>query len=200
MHKLGKPQAARSAKADDLPSLDSHSEDEDSWSSNVSERSEDEEDDSLSDDSMPSSSKLPNGGSRSRASDDEEMPYERLPRKHARQGSSDDEGISRLPIKSQDGRIHRSDKRIVVSTIQEDSNVSSDDERTPTKEEAVRRDDVATGARFGRPAVVDVVSKKSRRARIQAAKEQIASICQDIVGDPENSVCQILKSEERTLL
>ncbi|CAE7127135.1 unnamed protein product [Rhizoctonia solani] len=48
-------------------------------------------------------------------------------------------------------------------------------------------EDVATGARFGRPAVRDIVSQKSRKARIEAAKEQLASICQDIMAEPENS-------------
>jgi nucleolar complex protein 3 len=35
---------------------------------------------------------------------------------------------------------------------------------------------------------VDVVTTKSRKERIHAAKEQIASICQEIVGDPEDGV------------
>ena len=51
-----------------------------------------------------------------------------------------------------------------------------------------RVEDVSTGARFGRPAVVDVIAQKSRKARIQGAKEQIAGLCQEILGDPENSV------------
>lgn len=189
LHKLTKPQATRSTRDDDLPSLDSHSEDEGPWSSDVSEGSEDE---ALSDVSAPSSSsiKLPAYGSRAKINDDDEMPYEKLPRKHAKQEGSDEEGISRLPIKSQDGKVHRFEKRAVVP--QEGSGVSSDDEEVPSEEVPSRRDDVATGARFGRPAVVDVVSKKSRQARIQAAKEQIAGICQDIVGDPENSVREAL--------
>ena len=49
-------------------------------------------------------------------------------------------------------------------------------------------EDVSTGARFGRPAVVDVIGQRSRKARIQGAKEQIAGLCQEILGDPENSV------------
>jgi nucleolar complex protein 3 len=49
-------------------------------------------------------------------------------------------------------------------------------------------EDVATGARFGRPAVRDIIQQKSRKARIEAAKEQLASICQEIMAEPENSV------------
>lgn len=55
-------------------------------------------------------------------------------------------------------------------------------------EERYKVEDVSTGARFGRPAVIDIIGNKSRTARIQGAKDQIAGICQEIIADPENSV------------
>ena len=115
------------------------------------------------------------------------MPYETVPRKRRRSWESEeeDEGITRLPIKLQNGEVLRSKQKILARELEEEAN--SDTEQS-VQEEVPVREDVSTGARFGRPAVVDVVSQKSRRARIQAAKEQIASICQDIVADPENSV------------
>jgi nucleolar complex protein 3 len=178
-------------KVDELPSLDSHSEDEESWSSNSDEDSEDGLNlfSSVSDGSVASSSSglLPKGALKA-SRDDEEMPYEMMPRKHRNLVDSEEEGISRLPIKSQDGKIHRFEERVVPQkSVREIHDSSEEDEGVP-EEVPVRRDDVATGARFGRPAVVDVISKQSRQARVQAAKEQIAMICQDIVGDPENSV------------
>ena len=198
LHKLSKPQPIRSSKDDDLPSLDSHSEDENSWSSDIGSDSEDDPEDiaMLSDASIPSSSssRLPPRSAKSKVKENEEMPYERLPRKRMRLSDSEDEGISRLPIKSQDGKVHRFEKVVPRKVDRKSDDRSSEEESELRREEPVRRDDVATGARFGRPAVVDVIGKGSRQARIQAAKEQIASICQDIVGDPENSVCSLLLS------
>lgn len=117
------------------------------------------------------------------------MPYETLPRKRRKSWDSDeDRGISRLPIKLQGGVIQRSEKK-VIPRGQEKQEESSDEEVEQEKQEELpMREDVSTGARFGRPAIVDIISTKSRKARIQAAKEQIASLCQDIVADPENSV------------
>jgi len=131
LHQLHKP--IRKPKLDDLPSVDSHDEDSESWGIDI--------------------------------------------------------GDPGLPIKLSDGRIEASKKVTVASAP------IKDDEET---EESVRSqsptavpltvEDVATGARFGRPAVVDVIGNSSRKARIQGAKDQIASICQDIIADPENSV------------
>lgn len=117
------------------------------------------------------------------------MPYERIPRLHKAPEPKTRRNIPGLPIKLSDGRIQASQK-VTVARAQID-----DDEDT---ESSVRSysppvvpstvEDVATGARFGRPAVVDVIGNSSRKARIQGAKDQIASLCQEIIADPENSV------------
>lgn len=126
------------------------------------------------------------------------MPYEVVPRKRRNSWDSKEEkGISRLPIKLQSGEIKQVAGKVIPQGNEEsEESDESEDESEHASEEPQPpvRDDVATGARFGRPAVIDVISTKSRKARIQAAKEQIASICQDIVADPENSVCSIFHS------
>jgi nucleolar complex protein 3 len=117
------------------------------------------------------------------------MPYETMPR--ARRPTWDDtatSGVSRLPIKLADGRVQKSRARIVVAPPSPTETDESEDDEEVAAESVPARDDVATGARFGRPAVADVVSSGSRKRRIQAAREQIAGICQEILGDPENSV------------
>ncbi|KAJ6596856.1 nucleolar complex-associated protein-domain-containing protein [Mycena vulgaris] len=177
LHRLNKP-AKKAVDTDDLPSLDSHDEDDGDWSSEIP--SDDEEglsDGGESDGSMSSSSDL---GSNA------EMPYETAPRKRRPEWeSSADQGIQRLPIKLADGRIQKTGAKLKQLSTSEDTEEESEDEDVP---EAPRREDVSTGARFGRPAVVDVIGNKSRAARIQGAKDQIAGICQDIVSDPENSL------------
>jgi nucleolar complex protein 3 len=124
---------------------------------------------------------------------DAEMPYETLPRKRRPSWETQaDTGIQRLPIKLADGRIEkRGTKSVPLPVPTEESSGSDTDTVEIAKPAVPQREDVATGARFGRPAVVDVVSTRSRKARIQAAKEQIAGICQEIVADPENSVCTL---------
>lgn len=125
-------------------------------------------------------------GTSSGPGSDEEMPYETVPRK--RRASWEPEGnvIERLPIKLADGRVQKTGIKVAPQVVQDTSGEESDEE--PPTEEAVGREDVSTGARFGRPAVVDIIGNKSRKARIQGAKEQIAGLCQEIVSDPENSV------------
>ena len=104
--------------------------------------------------------------------------------------SDKEKGIERLPIKLADGRIQKSGNKVFLDDSEE-SGLDSDTESAGHQAQNVPQlkvEDVSTGARFGRPAVVDVIGQKSRKARIQGAKEQIAGICQDILGDPENSV------------
>ncbi|KAJ7709940.1 nucleolar complex-associated protein-domain-containing protein [Mycena rosella] len=178
LHRLNKP-VKKSVETDDLPSVDSHDEDEDDWSSEILS----DEDGALSDggdsdDSMGSSSEL---GS------DAEMPYETAPRKRRPSWEAPAEGIQRLPIKLADGRVQKTGTKLKQLPTSEDTDDESDDEDAEVPE-VPRREDVSTGARFARPAVVDVIGNKSRAARIQGAKDQIASVCQDIVADPENSL------------
>ena len=82
-------------------------------------------------------------------------------------------------------------KRARATAFEEEEEEESEEEEPEAPQDSFKVEDVSTGARFGRPAVVDVIMMKSRKARIQAAKEQIAGICQEIVSDPENSVRSI---------
>ena len=117
------------------------------------------------------------------------MPYELMPRKRRPSWEPEEKkekGVERLPIKLTDGRLLKSGEKVVLDAdeSEEDDDESEEEEYVPEQ----KVEDVSTGARFGRPAVVDVIGNKSRKARIQGAKEQIAGICQEIVADPENSV------------
>ncbi|KAL5511832.1 hypothetical protein ACEPAH_5050 [Sanghuangporus vaninii] len=187
LHRLIKPQQRILERGDDLPSIDSHSEDGESWSSGI----EDEDGDVPipSDDDYVSSpsnhqKRVP------RASDDEEMPYESMPRKRKKSWDSDEEekGISRLPIKLQNGKIQKLEQKVILPDRDGQEESSAGELSNDENKESSIREDVSTGARFGRPAVLDVISIKSRKTRVQAAKEQMASICQDIIADPENSI------------
>ena len=178
---------ARKPVEDDLPSLDSDGaddEEEEPWSSGIDDLSDDDavvsgsEPDSVL--SASSDSRIPRR-KKPKQNSDSEMPYEAAPRKRrpSWEAESDKEkAVERLPIKTADGRIQKSGAKIIMTKAQE----SDDGEEDPEDaEESTRRnyppvEDVSTGARFGRPAVVDVIGNKSRKARIQAAKEQIAGI------------------------
>lgn len=187
---------------DALPSVNSDDEDEEEdleeeWSSGV-DLSEDDDGSSIPDsdsvlsdqDDDASTSQAPRRKKKKTDTDDEEMPYETGTRKTTDTWKSDPEkkkGIERLPIKLADGHIQKSKSKVFLD-VEEESVEESEEEETSVPEPRSRVEDVATGARFGRLAVVDVVSIKSRKARVEAAKEQIAGISQEIVADPENSV------------
>ncbi|KAH9951376.1 nucleolar complex-associated protein 3 [Amylocystis lapponica] len=191
LHRLHKP--ARAKAEDDLPSVDSHDEDDEPWSSGVED--DDEGDDAVFDSdadsaSASASSSIPHR-KRPKQHPEGEMPYEILPRKRRASWepeSDKEKGIEHLPIKLADGRIQKSTAKIVFAKEQKSSADEEDQEETSVQEQHHGIEDVSTGARFGRPAVLDVVGNKSRKARIQGAKEQIAGICQEIVADPENSL------------
>ena len=99
----------------------------------------------------------------------------------------DTSNLARLPIKLANGRIVKTGRRVVPQT---DSESEADFRQYREQGQSLDHivEDVSTGARFGRPAVANVVGTHFRRARIQKAKEEIASICQDILADPECSV------------
>ncbi|KAF8077981.1 nucleolar complex-associated protein-domain-containing protein [Lyophyllum atratum] len=181
LHRLTKP-VRQTAIDDDLPSIDSHDEDEDSWdseSSNSFGSSNDDEALPLDEDLFPESD--------SEASDIE-MAYEKAPRKRRPSWEPEENrGVKGLPIKMPDGRIRSTGTKVAVAPMTH-VDEESEGEISEIEEPARRVDDVSTGARFGRPAVVDVVGNKSKAARIHGAKEQIAGICQEIVSDPENSL------------
>ncbi|OCB84092.1 nucleolar complex-associated protein 3 [Sanghuangporus baumii] len=192
LHRLIKPQQRILDSGDDLPSIDSHSEDGESWSSGI----EDDDGDvpiPSDDDYVSSPSNHTTHQKRvRRASDDEEMPYESMPRKRRKSWAwdSDEEekGISRLPIKLQNGKIQKSEQKVILPDRDGQEESSAGELSNDENKESSIREDVSTGARFGRPAVLDVISIKSRKTRVQAAKEQMATICQDIIADPENSI------------
>jgi nucleolar complex protein 3 len=165
---LNKP--ARAFVKDTLPAVDSHSEDEESWSSNL--------------DTDPESAAEDRGFSDS----DVEMPYESLPRQnHTSWDSDQDLGVEGLPIKLSNGQIQKTGVKFQIPRSDPDVSESEGDIQEQ-EDDTYKVEDISTGARFGRRSVVDVVSTASRKARIYGAKEQIASVCQDILSDPENSV------------
>lgn len=98
-------------------------------------------------------------------------------------------GIPRLPIKLSNGRIVKTGHRPIPDEDQSEGHQSDSLDSKGSSSELQQVEDVATGARFGRPAVTAVLDISSRQLRIQTAKEEMARICQDILADPENSVC-----------
>jgi len=188
LHKLSKPARAPRTQDDDLPSIHSHSEDEGLWDSDIEgyltppENGVDGDDgDSASDASIPSDS-----------SSSEPLEVEDVYERKAGKQLLDEEpqGAERLPVKLPNGKIKKRGFLPVAEQSEEsdDEGVEAATNAMSHLDTAPPREDVSTGARFGRPAVTAVVGNKSRKARIQGAKEQLASICQDIIADPENNV------------
>ncbi|KAF4579051.1 hypothetical protein EYR36_000860 [Pleurotus pulmonarius] len=143
---------------DDLPSLDSDSGEEDDDWTSGAE------------DPVSSSDEEHIHGDESLDEDsdsDAEMPYESKPRQlpDAWREEKKDE-VESLPIKLADGRIQKTGNK-KLQTPKDDSD-ESDASSIVNEPEPPRRDDIATGSRF--------------------AKEQIASLCQEIISDPENSL------------
>ena len=173
LHKLNRP--IRQPVKDDLPDIISHSEDEGEWSSNVGS------------DDFEEGSSQGSGGEEFSEDSDAEMPYETAPR--PRRPSWDDDSnneVQRLPIKLLDGQVKN--VGVKLRRTREESSEESDDEECVKELAPEPREDASLGSRLGRRSVADVVTTKSRKERVHAAKEQIASICQEIVGDPEDSV------------
>ncbi|PFH54386.1 hypothetical protein AMATHDRAFT_72874 [Amanita thiersii Skay4041] len=175
LHRLNKPHRAAAGHSD-LPSLDSDTEDDDD--SGLESESE----------TLPATHK-----SKGRLSDvsdsDTEMPYEQGYRQHhLSKEPRKQHVVESLPIKLADGRLQRTGaKQLPISP---DTSDEDDNEQYQRRENDsdTKVEDVSTGARFGRPAIVNVICQKSRKLRIMNAKEQIASICQEIIADPENSL------------
>ena len=183
LHELTKPVRKPEVYEDDLPSL--NTDDDSEWDSDLPEDMSDASGDEFSDDEDGD-----NVASDYSNDSNEEMPYETIPRKPRAQSSEPTE-VHRLPIKLANGKIQKTGmKAASIKTpqrpVEEDDDDSEEEDEEYEEEQKV--EDVATGARFGRPAVVDVLSTKSRRQRVGMAKDQIAGICQEIMADPENSV------------
>jgi nucleolar complex protein 3 len=183
LHEMTKP-IRKQEVHNDLPPLNSDSEDGGSWGSEVESH---ELDDSEDDESLFDTNSVISDNS------DDEMPYETAARTRRHLWNSPKSEVPRLPIKLPDGRIKATGtkvittKKVVVQSEDEDSTSEPESEPEPLKV-----DDVSTGARFGRVSVVDILQTKSRRHMIEMAKIQIAGICQDILADPENSVWFII--------
>ena len=183
LHGLTKPVRKTEVK-DDLPPLDSDGDEDDEydWSSDIEEDLEDgdasEDEDALSADDV----------SEPADDSDAEMPYETQPRKQQKWDPDEGKEIKGLPIKLADGKILQTGSKAVTTRAPSESPEpsSSEEEQDELPEQKV--EDVSTGARFGKPAVVDVLKTSSRKAKIEGAKNQIASICQEILADPENCV------------
>jgi len=174
---------------DDLPSVNSHTDDEEVWSSGITEDSSEvdsglSEDDTSGKDKSFNSSKPRSRTKRAATGSDIEMSYEAVPRRRRPSWSEGEVVIDRLPIKLRDGQIKRTGPKLIIQAQSEEESDDDPSEREPEPP----REDITTGARFGRLSVIDVISNPSRKLRIQIAKEQIAGICQEIVADPENNV------------
>jgi nucleolar complex protein 3 len=197
LHRLERP-VHRAHIDDDLPSVNSHTDDEEVWSSDIGGYSSGVDsgfsEDDMSGEADPlNSSKTHPRKKRAASGSDAEMSYEAVPRQTQPSWSEREVVIDRLPIKLRDGKIQRTGPKLVVQARSKDeSEEEAPPERLPEPEPA--REDITTGARFGRLSVIDVISHPSRKVRIQIAKEQIAGICQEIVADPENSVSPRLTS------
>ena len=192
LHRFDRP-VRRAPVDDDLPSVNSHTDDEEVWSSDIGGDSS-EVDSGLSEDAASEEDKLlepdghrPRGAKRVGTDSDAEMFYEAVPRRRRPSWSEGEPVIDRLPIKLLDGQIQRTGHRPVAKAQSEEEN-EEEDTLEGVLEAEPPREDITTGARFGRLSVIDVIGNKSKKLRIQLAKEQIASICQEIVADPENSV------------
>ncbi|KAI0273377.1 nucleolar complex-associated protein-domain-containing protein [Gloeopeniophorella convolvens] len=181
---------------DDLPSVNSHTDDEEVWSSGIEEELSEvdsglSEDNAASDDDPSDDEAVNTGKTRSRpkqasSDSDAEMSYEAVPRRRRPSWSEGEVVIDRLPIKLGDGRIQRTGPKLVVQAQSEESEEEGPPQQRPEPES--KREDITTGARFGRLSVIEVIGNPSRKLRIQYAKEQVANICQEIVSDPENSL------------
>lgn len=191
LHKLEKPsRKKRVVEDDDLPSVHSHSEDEGLWDSDIEGYSSGSGVSDEDDDNVSISDSASNSSSASELMEVEDA-YE-LKGKHKKSAFKEEtRGAERLPVKLSDGKIKKRGFLPAEPEAEADSESDDMDETTAAMarlQSAPPREDISTGARFGRPAVTSVIGNKSRKARIQGAKEQLASICQEIIGDPENSV------------
>lgn len=173
LRKLDKP--IRQPVRDHLPDVSSHSEDEGGWSSNIGS------------DDFGGSSSRGNGVKDLSEDSDLEMAYETAPRpRRPSWGETSENEVQRLPIKLLDGRVKNVGAKLLGN--REQSSEESDNEEASKRATPEPREDATLGSRLGRRSVVDVITTISRKERIHAAKEQIASICQEIVGDPEDGV------------
>ncbi|KIO27504.1 hypothetical protein M407DRAFT_232764 [Tulasnella calospora MUT 4182] len=192
--KAERPKPAKRRKLDEALSA-SGDEDEEPWSSTLeSLPATDEEDGEETDEA---SDEEDTGDTKAGSSDsEEELTHERRGRARPTEWEPPArQGPARLPVKLADGTIKPTGN--LPAPPSSDESESEAERVDPIESWAAaagadsassRREDVATAARFGRPAVVDLLKMSSRKAKIQRVKEELATICQDIVADPENNL------------
>ncbi|KAK0228505.1 nucleolar complex-associated protein-domain-containing protein, partial [Armillaria fumosa] len=177
LHQMNKPRRQKNDD-DNLPAVNSDVEDDGSWTSGIDDDFDSEYGDDNSDIHQLSAS-----------DSDAEMPYETAPRISQAFQEPKHKILQRLPIKLTDGRVQELGiKSTIVDSEDSEDNNEEEEEFPYMAQSSLKVDDVSTGARFGRAAIVDVIARTSRKARIQEAKNQIAGICQDIISDPESSL------------
>lgn len=180
---MNKP-VRRATTPDSLPPIDSDGEDEDDWSSGAEEVSSNASSIVSDEEVVECSDIQSNSEAGSDVNSDAEMPYELAPRKM--KVEKEDNKVPRLPIKLADGKIRSTGTTTIPARSDSEEEASSEEEEQEVP--APPREDASTGARFGRPAVAAVLQTRSRKHRIELAKEQIAGICQEIMADPEHNV------------
>ncbi|KAK0210717.1 nucleolar complex-associated protein-domain-containing protein [Desarmillaria ectypa] len=165
LHQMNKPRRQKNDD-DNLPVANSDVEDDGSWTSGIDDDSDVHQ--------------------LSASDSDAEMPYEMAPRISQVFQEPKQKTVQRLPIKLTDGRVQ--ELGIKSTIVDSEDDVEEEKVSLPVAQSSRKVDDVSTGARFGRAAIVDVITRPSRKARIEEAKNQIAGICQDIISDPESSL------------
>lgn len=173
---LPKPTKSKRIEAE-LPPIEDHSDDEEDWSSTY------ESPDELNF-TMPKHKKIAEQTSDTSSDEGLEDTYERQPRALLEE---DHKGSARLPVKLRDGTIRQTGNRPAKESESEseasegESHGEDDDVSEPT---STWETPVASGSQ--RPAIE--FGADSRKERIRRAQEELATICQDIVTDPEENV------------
>lgn len=134
-------------------------------------------------------SKLPVFG----ASQDTESEEEDEEESEGSENSDNGEGQRPLTAKEKQAAARKS--RVAHNPLQE-SDESSDDEETKTwkakaKAKANAPKSNPLGARFGRPAVSDLLEIEDKMERFQAAREELAVLGREIMAEPELGVSSI---------
>ncbi|KAG8897066.1 hypothetical protein FRB99_008473, partial [Tulasnella sp. 403] len=185
LHRLDRPKKKPSEPAH-VPHLDS--DDDDDWSSTFESLNEEDINDV---ESISRSDATPESSDRDSASEEDE---DQIRPQAVTWQPEKPLGPARLPVKLADGTIRLTGNR--PAAPEPEHSESSDEEKEPPWAAddhtfGGSRDDAATGARFGRPGVMDILSIESRKAKIQRVKEDLATLCQDIIRDPENSILKL---------
>ncbi|KAG8977789.1 hypothetical protein FRB90_008681, partial [Tulasnella sp. 427] len=193
--KAERPKPAKRRKLDETVSASADEDEEEPWSSTLESLpgTDDEEDD----EEEGNEENEDTGETKADSSDsDEELAHEREGRTRPTEWEPPArKGPARLPIKLADGTLKPTGNLPAPPSSDESESegervdpIASWQAAAEADAAPSRREDVATGARFGRPAVVDLLKQSSRKEKIQRVKEELATICQDIIADPETNL------------